>query len=130
MKWKYGFMHTNSFTFNFSVAAMTMQKYRISTIRFFFAVIAEETSGTGSDHKANTVAQFVAAVFLKIDRPVRFGTKPSDSSEPSTPFGRAVRDALVIFKVYRKPKSTHLPPEIAHWKRPTERAVKSCQKPN
>lgn len=99
-------------------------------IRFFNAVIAEETSGTGSDHKANTVAQFVAAVFLKIDRPVRFGTKPSDSSEPSTPFGRAVRDALVIFKVYRKPKSAHLPPEIAHWKRPTERAVKSCQKPN
>lgn len=39
-------------------------------ISFFNAAIAQETSGTGSDHKAYTVAQFVAAVFLKIDRTV------------------------------------------------------------
>jgi hypothetical protein len=39
-------------------------------ISFFNAAIAYETSGTGSDHKAYTVAQFIAAVFLKIDRTV------------------------------------------------------------
>ena len=97
---------------------------------FFYASIAEETSGTVSDHKANTVAKFVASVFLATNRPVGFGTKPSDSGEPSTPFGRAVRDALEIFRVYRKPTAPHLTPKIAHWKRPAERAAKGCKKPN
>jgi hypothetical protein len=99
-------------------------------INFFKTSIAEETSGTGSDHKANAVAKFVAAVFLELDRPVSFGTKANDSGEPSTPFGGAVRDALVMFKVYRKPTTPHFRPEIAHWKRPAERAAKGCQKPN
>ena len=97
---------------------------------FFYASIAEETSGTVSDHKANTVAKFVASVFLATNRSVGFGTKPSDSGEPSTPFGRAVRDALEIFRVYRKPTAPHLTPKIAHWKRPAERAAKGCKKPN
>jgi hypothetical protein len=99
-------------------------------IDFFKTSIAEETSRTGSDHKANAVAKFVAAVFLELDRPVSFGTQANDSGEPSTPFGRAVRDALVMFNVYRKPIAPHLVPEIAHWKRPAERAAKGCQKPN
>ena len=99
-------------------------------IAFFNSSIGKDTSGTSSDHKANTVANFVAAVFAALDRPVSFGTKANDSGEPSTPFGRAVRDALVIFKVYRKPTAPHLVPEIAHWKRPAERAAKGCQKPN
>ena len=97
---------------------------------FFYASLAEETSGTVSDHKANTGAKFVASVFLATIRSVGFGTKPSDSGEPSTPFGRAVRDALEIFRVYRKPPAPHLTPEIAHWKRPAERAAKGCKKPN
>ena len=99
-------------------------------IAFFNASISKDISGTSSDHKANTVAKFVAAVFLALGRPVSFGTKANDSSEPSTPFGRAVRNALVMFKVYRKPTAPHLVPEIAHWKRPAERAAKGCQKPN
>ena len=99
-------------------------------IDFFKTSIAEETSRTGSDHKANAVAKFVAAVFLELDRPVSFGTQANDSAEPSTPFGRAVRGALVMFNVYRKPIAPHLVPEIAHWKRPAERAAKGCQKPN
>ena len=99
-------------------------------IDFFKTSIAEETSRTGSDHKANAVAKFVAAVFLELGRPVSFGTQANDSAEPSTPFGRAVRGALVMFNVYRKPIAPHLVPEIAHWKRPAERAAKGCQKPN
>ena len=99
-------------------------------IAFFNASISKDISGTSSDHKANTVAKFVAAVFLALGRTVSFGTKANDSSEPSTPFGRAVREALVMFKVYRKPTAPHLAPEIAHWKRPAERAAKGCQKPN
>ena len=99
-------------------------------IGFFKASIAEETSGTGSDHKANVVAEFVAALFLATNKIVSFGTKANDSGEPSTPFGRAVRDALVMFKVYRKPTAPHLASEISHWKRPAERAAKGCQKPN
>ena len=99
-------------------------------VDFFEDSFVGETSGTSSDHKANTVAEFVAAVFLATNRSVGFGTQPNDSSEPSTPFGRAVRAALTIFKVYRKPNAPHLTPEIAHWKRPAERAAKGCQKPN
>ena len=99
-------------------------------IGFFRASLVDETSRTGSDKKANTVAEFVAAVFLATNKPVSFGTTANDSSEPSTPFGRAVRAALTIFKVYRKPTAPHLTPKIAHWKRPAERAAKSCQKPN
>ena len=99
-------------------------------IDFFKTSIAEETSRTGSDHKANAVAKFVAAVFLELGRPVSFGTQANDTAEPSTPFGRAVREALVMFNVYRKPIAPHLVPEIAHWKRPAERAAKGCQKPN
>ena len=99
-------------------------------IAFFNASISKDVSGTSSDHKANTVAKFVAAVFLALGRPVSFGTKANDSSEPSTPFGRAVQDALDMFKVYRKPIAPHLVPKIAHWKRPAERAAKGCQKPN
>ncbi|MDB3929653.1 hypothetical protein N9413_10725, partial [Paracoccaceae bacterium] len=99
-------------------------------IAFFKASIAEGTSGTASDHKANKVAEFVASVFLEIDRPVSFGTTANDSGEPSTPFGKAVRAALAIFKVYRGPTAPHLTPEIAHWKRPAERAAKGCQEPN
>jgi hypothetical protein len=99
-------------------------------IAFFKVSIAEETSGTASDQKANKVAEFVASVFLEIDRPVSFGTTANDSVEPSTPFGKAVRAALAIFKVYRGPTAPHLTPEIAHWKRPAERAAKGCQKPN
>ena len=99
-------------------------------IDFFKTSIADETSRTGSDHKANAVAKFVAAVFLELGRPVSFGTQANDSAEPSTPFGRAVREALVMFNVYRKPIAPHLVPEIAHWKRPAERAAKGCQKPN
>ena len=89
-------------------------------VDFFKDSFVDETSGTSSDHKANTVAEFVAAVFLATNRSVGFGTQPNDFSEPSTPFGRAVRAALTIFKVYRKPNAPHLTPEIAHWKRPAE----------
>jgi len=43
-------------------------------IAFFNSSIGKDTSGTSSDHKANTVANFVAAVFAALDRPVSFGT--------------------------------------------------------
>ena len=99
-------------------------------VDFFTTSFIDETSGSSSDHKANTIAEFVAAVFLATNRSIGFGTQPNDSSEPSTPFGKAVQAALSIFKVYRRPEAPHLTPKIAHWKRPTERAAKNCQKPN
>ncbi len=66
---------------------------------FFYASIAEETSGTVSDHKANTIAKFVASVFLATNRSVGSVTNPLDPSEPSTPYARAVRDALLILRI-------------------------------
>ena len=60
-------------------------------IAFFKASIAEGTSGTASDQKANKVAEFVASVFLKIDRPVSFGTTANDSGEPSTPVNAGLK---------------------------------------
>jgi hypothetical protein len=92
--------------------------------------LTEETSGSRANLKADKIADFVAAVFLSTGRSVTFGTKPEDSSEPSTPFGRAVREALTIFKVYRKSDIPHLTPKPAHWKRPAERISRKSQKPN
>ena len=39
-------------------------------VDFFTDSFVDETSGTSSDHKANTVAEFVAAVFLATNRSV------------------------------------------------------------
>jgi len=44
-------------------------------IAFFNASISKDISGTSSDHKANTVAKFVAAVFLALGRPVSLALK-------------------------------------------------------
>jgi len=62
-------------------------------------------------------------MFIAHDRKVGFGVNPLDSSEPSTPFGRVVRDALEVFKVYKLPQGQHGTLEIAHWKKPAEYAA-------
>ena len=88
----------------------------------------EETSGSRANMKAHAIAHYVAAMFVAHDRNVGFGVQPLDSSEPSTPFGRAVRDALEVFKVYKLPQGQHGALEIAHWKKPAEHAAKALKK--
>ena len=88
----------------------------------------EETSGSRANMKAHAIAHYVAAMFVAHDRNVGFGVQPLDSSEPSTPFGRAVRDALEVFKVYQLPQGQHGALEIAHWKKPAEHAAKALKK--
>ena len=66
----------------------------------------------------NCPAHYVAEMFVAHDRNVGFGVQPLDSSEPSTLFGRAVRDALEVFKVYKLPQGQHGALKIAHWKMP------------
>lgn len=90
--------------------------------------LKEETSGSRANKKAHAIAQYVAAMFVAHDRKVGFGVNPLDSSEPSTPFGRAVRDALEVFKVYKLPQGPHGALEIAHWKKPAEYAAKALKK--
>ena len=99
-------------------------------VGFGKVMLAEETSGSRANLRADKVAEFVAAVFVATGRSVTFGTTPNDSSEPSTPFGKAVREAFAIFRVHRKSDAPHLTPEFAHWKRPTERVASKRQKPN
>ena len=88
----------------------------------------EETSGSRANMKAHRIAHYVAALFIAHDRNVGFGVKPLNSAEPSTPFGRAVQDALEIFKVYKLPRGQHGALEVAHWKKPAEHAAKALKK--
>mgnify|MGYP004056364699 FL=1 len=88
----------------------------------------EETSGTRANMKAHRIADYVAALFVAHNRNVGFGVKPLNSSEPSTPFGRAVQDAIEVFKVYKLPQGSHGKLELAHWKKPAEHAAKAVRK--
>lgn len=88
----------------------------------------EETSGTRANMKAHRIAHYVAALFVAHNKNVGFGVNPLNSSEPSTPFGRAVQDAIEVFKVYKLPQGPHGTLEPAHWKKPAEHAAKAVRK--
>jgi hypothetical protein len=90
--------------------------------------LKEETSGTRANMKAHRIAHYVAALFVAHKINVGFGVNPLNSSEPSTPFGRAVQDAIEVFKVYKLPQGQYGALELAHWKKPAEHAAKAVRK--
>ena len=85
--------------------------------------LRDETSGTRANKKAHEVANYVANLFDVVGRNVGFGVQPLDADEPSTPFGRAVRDALIIFKVYNTPASIYENLSTVNWKWPAKAAA-------
>jgi hypothetical protein len=95
------------------------------------AKLSEEVGAKGVNRRADLIAEYVADLFRTLDRPIGFGRNPIDASEPSTPFGRAVRDALIIFRVYAAPTKPGTTPEFASWRQPAQKASqKANRKPN
>jgi len=103
-------------------------------------------SGKGPiNHRANAVAEFVACVFDRLEWPVTFGCRAADD-EPSTRFGRAVKECFIIYDVRLPPKISehhrklgnqsattfHLTETgaLAHWKRPAEAAYRQRDQRN
>jgi hypothetical protein len=93
--------------------------------------LSEEVGANGVNRRADLIAEYVADIFRTLDRPIGFGRNPIDASEPSTPFGKAVRDALVIFRVYAAPTKPGTTPEFASWRQSAKKAShKANRKPN
>ena len=113
-------------------------------------IVAQKRIGRGSgqgraNHKANAIAEFVAQVFEKLNRPITFGISGHDNG-PSTDFGKAVQKCLTIYNVRSAPKKTiHYarsitkpvaPLEViengnpADWRRPTQAAYMRRKLPN
>jgi len=91
--------------------------------------IREETSGTRSVKRANEVALYVAELFKQRGNNVGYGREPLNGKEPSTPFGRAVREALYIFEVYETPTDNVNELQIVHWRSPTQKAAEQYRNP-
>ena len=98
-------------------------------VDFGEAKIREETSGTRAIKRADEIALYVAELFKKKGYNVGYGREPLDGKEPSTPFGRAVREALWIFEVYEPPLMGENNLQIVHWRSPASKAAKKYRKP-
>ena len=109
--------------FDLKKELINLQKRVDEMIKFSEERLRIETSGTRANKKAHEIAKYVANLFDSVGRNVGFGVQPLDADEPSTPFGRAVRDALSIFKVYNTPSSDFENPRIVHWKWPAKAAA-------
>ena len=98
-------------------------------VDFGEAKIREETSGTRAIKRADEIALYVAEMFKKKGENVGYGREPLDGKEPSTPFGRAVREALYIFEVYEPPLMNENNLQIVHWRSPASKAAKRYRNP-
>ena len=92
--------------------------------------IHEETSGTRANKRAHEVARFVAELFEVDERYVGYGVQPLDGNEPSTPFGRAVREALSIFEVYETPTANRADLTLVNWRSPAEQIAAEYRNTN
>ena len=99
-------------------------------VGFGEAKMREETSGTRAIKRAHEVARFVAELFEVDERYVGYGVQPLDGNEPSTPFGRAVREALSIFEVYETPTDNRAGLTIVNWRYPAEKTAAEYRNTN
>lgn len=90
----------------------------------FKASVAEHFTGPeafpatkGRNERARVVARAVARVFAATGRSIGLG-KDAYTGEPSTPFGRAVKEALAVYEIE------------SGWYRPAEHAAKLTRNPN
>jgi hypothetical protein len=80
----------------------------------------------GLNIKADMIAEMVLATMASLGRKVTYGVNNySESEEPATEFARAVKKALEIFRVYKKPGELGAeldPGGIIHWRQPAHKA--------
>ena len=98
----------------------------------------ERAAGQGrTNHQANAIAEFVAQVFEKLNKPITFGIS-GHGEGPNTDFGKAVKKCLGIYDVRAAPiKTMHYSTsrtkpaasfelvedgKLADWRRPAEAA--------
>ena len=72
----------------------------------------------GRKERARIIASAVARVFTVTGLNIGLGKDPYNTREPSTPFGRAVKEALAIYEIQ------------CGWYRPAEYAAKLARNPN
>lgn len=72
----------------------------------------------GRNERARVIACAVARVFTATGRNIGLGKDPYNTREPSTPFGRAVKEALSLYGIEDG------------WYRPAEHAAKLARNPN
>lgn len=93
------------------------------------AMLSQNRSNGGRNIKADIIAELVARVFIKLERSVTFGSSAYKTGQPSTPFGRAVQEALKTFHVFDKPKNGALG-ETTFWRYPAKRAFEKYRNAN
>lgn len=71
----------------------------------------------GRNERARVIACAIARVFVATGRSIGLG-KDAYTGEPSTPFGRAVKQALAVYEIQ------------SGWYRPAEHAAKLARNPN
>ena len=91
------------------------------------SVIDRNPSVGGQDARADRLAEFVAVIFKETGRPVTFG---HFEGEPTTSFGKAVREVLSICENNRlevtemTDKHYHTKTYITNWRQPAHKAAK------
>ena len=116
--------------FNLKKTLIHLEEQLDLMVGFAEAKIREETSGTRAIKRAHEVARFVAKLFEIDERYVGYGVQPLDGNEPSTPFGRAVREALSIFEVYEAPTDNRADLTIVNWRYPAEKVAAEYRNTN
>ena len=115
---------------NLLTAISKLHEQTEEVIGFARSKLTEETSGSRVNLRADKVAEYVVALFNALGKPITIGTSAYQHDEPSTDYGRAIRQAFKIFKVHKVPSAPNLPSKTPHWKRPALRAWSKCQKAN
>ena len=116
--------------FNLKKTLALLEEQLDLMVDFADAKISEETSGTRAIKRAHEVARFVAELFQIDGRYVGYGVQPLDGNEPSTPFGRAVNEALSIFEVYATPTDDRADLTIVNWRYPAEKVAAEYRNTN
>ena len=115
--------------FNLKKTLVHLEEQLDLMVGFGEAKMREETSGTRAIKRADEIALYVAELFKKKGDNVGYGREPLDGKEPSTPFGRAVREALWIFEVYENPVMNENNLQIVHWRSPASKAANRYRNP-
>lgn len=130
---------------HWSEAIPTLKEEMLSSLRVAKARKERATGKGPTNHKANAIADFVAKVFEKLNKPITFGIS-GHGEGPNTDFGRAVQKCLEIYDVRAAPiKIIHYATErtkpaapfelvkdgdLADWRRPAQAAYERRKVPN
>jgi len=101
------------------------------SVKIISTMISRSKTIGSRNKKADAIAELIAQIFIKLDRPISFGVSSmSTKNLPSTDFGRAVQKGLEIFHVYGFPVDENGKHELgprANWRSPAKRAFQKVR---